>query len=32
LQYKRENKKIIHLFFDKNDVKFLIAKEVLTSS
>jgi len=32
LQYKQKDKKLIRLFFDKNDVKFLIPKEVLNLS
>jgi hypothetical protein len=29
LRYKRKNKKFIQLFFNKNDVRFLSAKEAL---
>jgi len=32
LQYKHKDEKLIRLFFDKNDVKFSIRKEVLTLS
>jgi hypothetical protein len=32
LQYKRENKKFIRLFFNKNDIKSSNVKKVLTLS